>query len=245
MAAGFGAFGGLGGLGAPMRNATPNSNTVASPFADWGGSPDAWQADWQRRYDEEAAKARPQTGWRVEHMYGAPDYDPVAAKPFQDQTRNFRLQQLFGDQWQEMGEAIAARPEIANSLQWFSPESFDFGSQGASAVSQSYDYDPGFNPDFSALNDEKARLNPFVENTLRQQQAYDWMQGGQQENALMSPDYANAGFNSITGMSNPNAGPGQIDGVGMDWAHGVYDPTTQQGTGTYQPAWQRNTNFGW
>lgn len=86
---------------------------------------------------------------------------------------------------------------------------------------------------------------PFLENEMRQQQAYDWMQGGNQDNALMSPDYANAGFNTITGMSNPSAGPGQIDGIGMDWAQGVYDPTTQQGTGTYQPGWQRNAGFGW
>lgn len=245
MAAGFGAFGGLGGLGAPMRNATPNSNMVASPFADWGGSPEAWQADWQKRYDAEAAKARAPTGYKTQLVPGAEGYDAKAAAPFHEQTRNQMLTDLFGDNAAQAGAAIAADPTLANSLQWFSPESFNFAPHGASAVSESYDYDPGYSPDFSALTAEKERLTPLVEPQLRQQQAYDWMQAGQQENALMSPHYANAGFNTITGMSNPNAGPGQIDGVGMDWAKGVYDPTTQQGTGTYQPAWQRNTNFGW
>lgn len=87
------------------------------------------------------------------------------------------------------------------------------------------------------------KLEGRHENQLRQQQAYDWMQGANQENALMSPDYAKAGFNTITGLTNPYAGP-EGSGASMDWASGVYDPNTQSGTGTYQPSWQR-TNFGW
>lgn len=103
-----------------------------------------------------------------------------------------------------------------------------------------------YKPDFASLDAEKARLSPLAEQQMRQQQAYDWMQGGQQQNAIMSGDYANAGFNTITGMSNPYAGPdaASLTGIDTDWLQGVYDPNTQRGTGTYNPT-NYSKNTGW
>src|SRR5690606_15393067 len=54
---------------------------------------------------------------------------------------------------------------------------------GASHVVSSDDYDPGYESDFSGLEAEKARMGQPAEQQMRQQQAYDWMQGGNQHNA--------------------------------------------------------------
>lgn len=230
---------------APVASAAP-----ASPFADFGGSPQAWEADWQRRYDEEAAKFVPGSGWAHQLVSSAPGYDASAAAPWHEEQR-----QSLANAWDmRYGDAYA------NSPAWSPQEAAGFRDKwvddqmrtytdptrtgGATHVVRSEDYSPGYTPDLGALNAEKERLAPLAEQQMRQQQAYDWMQGAHQENAVMSPDYANAGFNTITGMSNPYAGPGEISGVDMDWAQGVYDPTTQRGTGTYQPTYQR-TGFGW
>lgn len=226
---------------APVASASP-----ASPFADFGGSAQAWEADWQRRYDEEAAKARPGAGWAHQLVSSAPGYNAAEAAPFHAQQRD-----TLGSVFDRMAQgAVAWSPqEMAESRDRFidmKMQSYTDPTRtgGGSHYVQSPNYDPGYMPNFSALEAEKARLGPHAEPQMRQQQAYDWMQGGNQENAVMSPDYAQAGFNTITGMSNPYAGPGEISGVDMDWAQGVYDPTTQRGTGTYQPTYQR-TGFGW
>src|SRR5690606_29019552 len=141
------------------------------------------------------------------------------------------LRALIGSRWDSTigkryeGAAAWSPDEIAQSKNnWVDRHmrTYEDPASGGSHIVQTEDYDPGYTPDFSALYAERDRVVPYIENYNRQQQAYNWMQGGNQENAVMSPEYAQAGFNTITGMSNPYAGPGEISGVDMDWAQGVY-----------------------
>lgn len=85
-----------------------------------------------------------------------------------------------------------------------------------------------------------AIAQPFLENQTRNQQAYDSMRNNGQINALIGPDYSNANFGSISGQGAAQLP--EIDGVNMDWASGVYNPSKANGmfgnTGrTYKQGW--------
>ncbi|MBI1620363.1 hypothetical protein [Aquamicrobium zhengzhouense] len=254
----FGGFG-LGRLGFthPMRTEAPESETVSL-------LPDQqqWMSDWEKRRAAEAARARPAAAPRAQtfdnagYLAANPDVadpsswggafpaNPVGAYHYGAHGAGEGRQGTNFDEakYLQLNPDVAAAVsggQFSSGLDHFAKHGF--GENRAVNVTPG---SAGYTPNFSALNAEWDKMTPMFENQTRQQQAYDWMQGGNQENGLMSEDYANAGFNTITGMSNPYAGPGQIEGVDMDWAQGVYDPQTQRGTGTYTPTHQR-TNFGW
>lgn len=258
----------------PQRTAAPNSSVVAAPFSAYGGSGAAWEQAWQKAYDEEMMRARPQTGFSIELSPTGKDYNPLTALPVLD-ARKQQLTQIFD---QQFGTADHTDPNVATArrdfVNWMmSPYSGDklnpttqyianrndFGmgfGDNLSTVSTaggnlshritSPDYMPRYVPDVARLNTEKEQLAPLAEQQIRQQQAYDQMQGGWQLNGVMSPDYANAGFNQVTGSSNAYAGPSQSDLIGLetDWMQGVYDPSTQRATGAYTPTNYSN-NRGW
>lgn len=255
---GFGSYG-SGGIGSsyPERRNAPVSSSIE--FLPEEG---VWQSDWEKRRAAEAAKARAAVAPKSQRFDNAaylkanPDVadpmswggqfpaDPVGSYHYgahgageNRQGANFNEAQYL-----RLNPDVAAAVEgghFASGLDHFARHGWSEDRNVNQTRGQK-----GYTPDFSALNAERERMTSAFENQRRQQQAYEWMQGADQQNAIMSPDYANAGFNTITGLSNPYAGPDAVDGVGMDWASGVYDPSTQSGTGTYQPSWQRN-NFGW
>lgn len=221
MAGSFGSLGGLGGFAPPTRTASPNSQHIKTLSE--------LQAPIQNEYQ----------GLMDVWQQDMGGYDDALRQSFAADIAGAGLNPNQNLSLMLAMSRVGKNAANAGNADWLSGT---MGQSGADAYTATAQGMPDFAP-FQARMDAIAR--PFNENQTRQQQAYDWMQGGNQQNALMSPDYAKAGFNTITGTSNPNAGPGQIEGVDMGWAQGVYDPATQQGTGTYQPTWQRNTGFGW
>lgn len=254
----FGGFG-LGGLGLnyPMRDKVPESAALSLL-----PNQDDWLADWEKRRAAEAAKARPAVNPAPQlfdnsgYLKANPDVadpanwggsfpgNPVGAYHYgvHGAGENRSGTNFDEAKYLQMNPDVAAavaRGEFSSGLEHFGRHGWNEGRYVNMTPGS-----PGYTPNFGALNAEKNKMMPLFENQTRQQQAYDWMEGAHQQNAIMSPEYANAGFNTITGMSNPYAGPGQIDGVSMDWAQGVYDPTTQRGTGTYNPT-NYSKNTGW
>jgi hypothetical protein len=150
---------------------------------------------------------------------------------------------------------LQLNPDVAAAVSsgQFSSGLDHFGMHGRSEgrnVAQTFDYvggsagDPGYTPDFTALNAEKDRMKPLAENQIRQQQAFDMMNGWGQQNAVMGPEYTQAGFGQVTGETNiaaPAMGQAAFDlsggneGISTDWLTGVYNPQQGQSVGVYRP----------
>jgi len=229
MATGFGSLGGLGSYTSayPMRTNAPDSQTVVhddelnTEYQKWLAQKQNSLGSMQNRdYASDLANR----GYAQFQRMGGPADDPLSNRSVWEQAAQSYVQG---------GNPVAVGPDggryhvgnfFGNTL-----ENMQQGDQAAIAAVQS--------EIAQRTQQHQQTMADRGANQLRQQQAYNWMEGGNQTNGLMSPDYANAGFNSISGQANPFAGPPAIDGVGMDWASGAYDPSKQTGTGSYIPAW--------
>ena len=84
------------------------------------------------------------------------------------------------------------------------------------------------NPEYdrvAGLRDDA--LAQFGENNIRQQQAYDGMQGQYSKNGIMPEGYSAPNFGQISGQEN--TGVTNTPGIGMDWTAGVYDQNFANG----------------
>lgn len=234
--AGFGSLGGLGGrsggFGAsfPSRSGAPNSQVV-----DYLRPQDEWQKDWDARYAAEQGRARapgmvfnpgPETNLRPGAPTGAADWtDPTG----------------ISTNWGAgVNPFSASRPDAPTgapgwvdstgiSNNWGMPSN----PNAVAPTVYNDTFDAGYVPDFTALNKEREQMMGRYDAQARNQQAYDWMNGGGQINGILGPNYSDPNFGQIVG-AQPQ-GPSQEE---MAWADGLYNPT-----GTYGTAPARNS--GW
>lgn len=223
---------GLGGLGGramsfPTRpNYAPDSQVV-----DFIPNQEAWTADWQARYDAEKAKARAPSTITNTGVAGNLRPAPVNPVPYGDGS-------AFFSDLRSVTPPSSGRPNImppGSAPAPVGPSAFDpqryfsdltsLQPPGGSRPTVYNDYiDPGYTPDFTALNAEKASMMPVFENQNRQQQGYDSMRGWGQENAVMGPDYTNPNFGQISGDPINGQGASPLSGVGQGAMNGVYNP---------------------
>lgn len=243
--AGFGSLGGLGGrpggFGAsfPSRSGSPNSQVV-----DYLRPQDEWQKDWDARRAAEAAKARAPS-W----SNSAPEA-PSGALGWQDTSgigRNI-APNVGSPEWFQANRGLfgegAPIAEMAWSFQTGGDPNYaadapianyglmhSFNGPGQSSptaappnVVQST-YDPGYTPDFTALNREREQMMGRYDAQARNQQAYDGMMGNGQINGILGANYSDPNFGQVVGATPQ--GPSQED---MAWADGLYNPTGTYGT---------------
>jgi hypothetical protein len=253
---------GFGNQTSPMRQNAPQERVVNDPFAGMGGAT-GWQGDWQNRFNQEASRARaptpgvltPQSFTDQQYLGSNPDVAAaVSGGAFRSAADHFGQsgfgesrvgsnfdEQTYLDMYPEVAAAVAGGA-FSSGADHFGKYQGVFGDLKVNRAMVGGD--PGYTPNFSALNAEKDRLNPMAENQIRQQQSFDQMRGFGQDNAVMGQDYTNPGFGQISGQANPygaDMGMGQavlegvVDGVSPDFMSGVYDPTAQQATGAYKP----------
>jgi hypothetical protein len=222
--AGFGSLGGLGGrpggfgVSYPTRVGAPNSQTIENPLA---GMPS--YDDWRNDFDTRLSRT-PQT---ISGTNKWIDWQDITA--------------LEGPRVGEAGYNANAAGTLdawlsaVRGADHFKTEGTDhLGAHQTSWVGRerSQDYTMA-NPAYTALMDEKNRLQPAYDNSARQEQAYSIMNGGNQINGLMGPDYTNRNFGRIVGAETTNPVPAGDD---MAWADGLYNPT-----GTYATTPGKNT----
>jgi hypothetical protein len=199
--------------------------------------------------------------------YGVNENRPTAAAQFASGAQHFGLhgagENRSGANFDDAAY-LNLNPDVAAAVGRgeFASGADHFGRHGYNEnrnVAQTFDVVgaspgiPGYTPDFTALNAEKDRLQPMAQNQIRQQQAYNMMDGFGQQNAVMGDDYTAAGFGQVSGETNPFAPAmgqaafdlsGGNDGISTDWLSGVYDPQKGQAAGVYRPQ-QNNAMGGW
>lgn len=221
---GFGSLGALGrgGFGAsyPSRGGvTPNSQQV-------GYVPDqqTWEADWQRRWDET--------------LRGPASADPGPG-PRPDAPTSTGISSSWGAggspmDWAQANRHLYSQDAPIPTMGW----SFQTGVNpnyhpdaptavwGPQFERNGYQEAPSatpYVPDFTALNAEREAMMPQFENRDHQQQAYDWMRGGNAMNGILSEAYAQPGFNHISSAGGAEGNSGINSGTGL------YDPLTGSG----------------
>lgn len=227
--AGFGSLGGLGGAPGGFGTSYPSRGGNA-PVSGQVMSDQEFHNDWSKRL---AAVPRTVSN-SVELVPGASGYDAAAAAPYlsniSDQNKAFSYKS-FGSQQgdssaldtaigyaRSLGFNYQRNPDGTTSLlrDAYGPASTAAATGGSHAVRLA-----------NTANPEWGRLNQQYQNEAgrredaqtRNQQAYDWMLGGNQINGIIGPEYTNPYFNQI------GAQAGQIpEGTDMDWAADVYRP---------------------
>jgi hypothetical protein len=222
----YGAYGGLGGLGGyPMRHSAPSSSVVsAAPEMSHA----EWLADWERRYSDVANSASPDR-W-VEGGWVTPDTMPGGPQAYFTRFGH----KTVGDE--DAADGVRLRH---GATQYGARPGGNFGWMTEGLMPSGWV--AGNTPNFDALNAERDRLLPMYESMTRNQQSYDSMMGGHQTNATIGENYADANFGSVSGQVN-QALP-TVDGVGMSWANGVYDPA--YASGLYGSSGKARNTDGW
>jgi hypothetical protein len=238
---GFGSLGGLGGrpggFGAsfPTRGGAPNSQTV-----DYLGPQEEWQADFNSRWQAEARKAAAAVMRSPAGRPDAPTGDPnwtdstgistgwgVGVDPIQEIMANrdkynaSAIVPTYG--WTMTSGADPNYHPTAPTPTWGLTTEIN-GYQGQSGPGTpprivNDVWDPGYTPDFSALEQERKQMLARYDAQGRNQQAYDWMLGGGQINGIIGPEYTNPNFGQI-GAQTPEV----PEGTDMAWAADVYRP---------------------
>lgn len=252
---GFGSLGGLGGrpggfgMSYPTRVGAPNSQAI-----DYVRPREEWEPDFDARWKAEAARASgPSMSW-VTPQQSQPDA-PTGAVNWRDSTG---VSNSWGDgiepnsyiqQNRHLYSADAPIPVIGQTMTVGANPNYNpsapyptwgptFETNGYQGVLPPYEapkpyqvFNPGYTPDFSALEREKEKMMGLYDAQARQQQAYDVMSGGHQINGIMGPNYSDPNFGRITGAEPKTNAPED-----MAWADGLYNPT-----GTYSTAPGKST----
>jgi hypothetical protein len=227
--AGFGSLGGLGGRPGGFGASYPSRGGNA-PVSGQVMSDQEFHNDWSNRL-----AAVPQTVSNSMNLVpGASSYDAGMASPFinqiDDQNKAF-TQRSFGvapgqdksldkatDYAQSLGFTFQRNADGTTSLQRsaYGPAS----TAGATGGSHTVRLADTPNPEWGQLNQQyQTEAGRREDAQTRNQQAYDWMLGGNQINGIIGPEYTNPYFNQI------GAQAGQIpEGTNMDWAADVYRP---------------------
>lgn len=204
--AGFGSLGGLGGrpggfgMSYPTRVGMPNSQAV-----DYLRPQEEWQSDFDSRVAS-VPKFITESEWT-----DLGPYSPTTA-PGQSEVG------LYDGFLSRLRASDAMTAQDPSALRW------DNGNPSVRTTRQVEN--PNYASAMSALNAEKEQMMGRYDAQGRNQQAYDIMNGGNQINGIIGPEYTNPNFGRITG-AQPQA-PNPED---MQWADGLYNAT-----GTYSTA---------
>lgn len=230
MAIPFGSLGGLGGMGAsyPTRPAPPTSTTV-----DYMPDAATWLADWQSRYNAEEAR----------RGQGARAAGPSREAYLRDQIGNWGGGGKLT--WQG-GKDVSAMTDHFLGGESYSTAGRGTETQvlrelmGNSLYNKLAGYKPdpgsrGYVPNFTALNAEKAKMQPGFEAQTANTQAYENLLGNGMLGGILTDGYELPDFSQVTGdFGQIDAGKGQNTGVDMGWTDGAYRPGTAQ-SGVYAP----------
>jgi hypothetical protein len=179
--------------------------------------------------------------------FGAPVSNSVQSleelqKPIWDEYQNAvnARTQSSNDFWTKYQGTLDARTDFAGPNQSQLDRTFKVAASRGPGAEWVFAHDPNAEAIANEYNDAHAPVDmaaytqraqaiaqPYLENQTRNQQAYDSMTNNGQVNALIGPDYSNANFGSISGQGAAQLP--QIDGVNMDWAQGVYNPSQANG----------------
>jgi hypothetical protein len=227
---GFGGAGGLGGLGGmgtsfPARHAAPNSQTV-----DYMPVATDWLSDWQARYDAEEARrgqgasaGGPSKEDYIRSVLGSTTPSNVTWQPEKDIpafTNHLMTggQLYYGDA--KIGEEVARYSlgdSLYNQLRNYTPAPAS----------------PGYQPDFTALNAEKQKMQPLFEAQTANTQAYQNMTGNGMIGGVLGPGYEAPNFGQVNGEFGQSTAGAQT-GLDMNWTDGAYKPGGS-GSGVYAP----------
>lgn len=218
--AGFGnPSGRSGGFGSsfPSRGGAPDSQTV-----DYLRPQDEWQSDFDARWGAEASRARAPGFAPMQFDASQPGYYEMPGKTMPPANPN--AGRFSGD---------PTLPPLPTHQQAPTRISID------SLTPQSGQYDPGYTPDFSALNAEKDQMTQRYDAFQRQNQAYNVMNGNGMLNGVLSDAYAGPNYGQINTAGGTGVGQDPTSGVNMDWT-GVYNPQTGSGAvGQARRGWGR------
>jgi hypothetical protein len=213
------------GMGRPTFSQPRQESQTVSSFRESDVSD--WMSGWQSRYDAEAGRA---------------SAGSVASKEYLPSFAWSEGLNMRGGPWAPVSDM--GRPQFINGWQ-----SEDFGGtrfghdDGGVYMQQGYD-SPGYTPDFSALNAEKAAKEAEFaaarERQNRQQQAYSQQLGSNFAGGIINDSYQTPFGGQITGQSSPFGNDPGMPGVTMPWAQpwgtpGYGGATGGQSIGGYSP----------